>query len=121
MYHHLWRNDTKQKEIKKKVSFTNDVKIKTLHADILPTSQETGMMCTINGEMNSQWTCESAIWAPHVLSPLMTQAYMTVPRLISWYREAQETCMLQKGTMHESKTNRCEQSDTLIIACEELC
>ena len=35
---------------KKKVSFANNVKLKTLHADLLPFMQEVSMMCTIHGQ-----------------------------------------------------------------------
>ena len=42
---------------------------------------------------------------------------MTLPTSASWYREAQEACMLQKmQTMHESKTGKWEQNDTHIMA-----
>ena len=45
-------NEMMQKEeIKRKVSFRDDVKIKTTHSVLLPIAQEVGMMCIINGEM----------------------------------------------------------------------
>ena len=52
------RNDCRQNrwwERKKKVSFANDVKLKMLHADLLP-SMEAGMTCTINGEIFFSFT-----------------------------------------------------------------
>ena len=38
-----------KEEVKKKVSFTDDIKIKNLHAEF-STSQEVGVVYTINGE-----------------------------------------------------------------------
>ena len=36
--------------MKKKVRFADDEKIKTLHANLLPPTQEAGMICMIDGE-----------------------------------------------------------------------
>ena len=38
------------KKIKKKVSAANHVKLKAPHTDFLPSSHETSMMCTIDGD-----------------------------------------------------------------------
>ena len=37
----------KEKEKEKKVSFAEDFKFKVLHAELLPSSQKTSMMCTV--------------------------------------------------------------------------
>ena len=44
-------NDEKPLEEKKKVSFADDDKFKTLHSDLLTSMHETGTMCTIDGQL----------------------------------------------------------------------
>ena len=65
----------------KKVSCADDVKIKTVNTDLLPTSQEAGMMY---------------FWVPCVTLPTMIQACTMSPSSISQYSAAWSMCPLQK-------------------------
>ena len=47
-------------EVKKRVSFTDNAKIKTPHADLLPITQGTGKKCRINGE--TFFKCTKNTW-----------------------------------------------------------
>ena len=47
-------------EVNKKESFSDGIEIKAPHTDLLPTSQEAGMMCMIDGE--TSFTLMKNIW-----------------------------------------------------------
>ena len=94
------------KKMKNQVSFTDDVKLKITHTDLLPT-MEAGVMCTIDREtfftfMKNKWT----IQVPFVISLTMTKAYITSLISMIWQRANQAVYLLQKRKpMNESKAS----------------